>query len=78
LKKREATAMAKNKTELREWISNGFTRVEDVAYVGLGMVLAMTALVLLVILALSAGQAILSANLPQKIVRGCLIKACSF
>jgi uncharacterized membrane protein (DUF373 family) len=69
LKKREATAMAKNKTELREWISNGFTRVEDVAYVGLGMVLAMSALVLLVILALSAGQAILSANLPQKIVR---------
>jgi hypothetical protein len=29
--------MAKTKTELREWISNGFTRVEDVAYVGLGL-----------------------------------------
>ena len=34
--------MAKTKTELREWISNGFTRVEDVAYVGLGLVLAVT------------------------------------
>ena len=28
--------MAKTKTELREWISSGFTRVEDVAYVGGG------------------------------------------
>jgi hypothetical protein len=26
--------MAKTKTELCEWISSGFTRVEDVAYVG--------------------------------------------
>jgi hypothetical protein len=39
--------MAKTKTELREWISSGFTRVEDVAYVGLGLVLAVSALVLL-------------------------------
>ena len=39
--------MAKAKTELREWISSGFTRVEDVAYVGLGLVLAVSALVLL-------------------------------
>ena len=61
--------MAKTKTELREWISSGFTRVEDVAYVGLGLVLAVSALVLLVIVALSLGQAIMSANLPQKIVR---------
>jgi len=61
--------MAKTKTELREWISSGFTRVEDVAYVGLGLVLAVAALVLLLIVALSLGQAIMSANLPQKIVR---------
>ena len=61
--------MAKTKTELREWISSGFTRVEDVAYVGLGLVLAVSALVLLVFLALSLGEAIMSANLPQKIVR---------
>jgi len=60
--------MAKAKTELREWISSGFTRVEDVAYVGLGLVLAVAALVLLVIVALSLGQAIMSANLTEKIV----------
>jgi len=61
--------VAKTKTELREWISSGFTRVEDVTYVGLGLVLAVSVLVLLVIVALSLGQAIISANLPQKIVR---------
>ena len=58
----------KTKTELREWISSGFTCVEDVAYVGLGLVLAVSALVMLVIVAISLGQAIMSANLPQKIV----------
>jgi len=61
--------VAKTKTELREWISSGFTRVEDVAYVGLGLVLAVSALILLVFLALSLGEAIISANLPVKIVR---------
>jgi hypothetical protein len=61
--------MAKTKTELREWISSGFTRVEDVAYVGLGLVLAVSALVLLVVEALSLGEAIMAANLPVKIVR---------
>jgi uncharacterized membrane protein (DUF373 family) len=61
--------MAKTKTELREWISNSFTRVEDVAYVGLGLVLAVSALVLLVFVAISLGEAIISANLPVKIVR---------
>ena len=61
--------MAKTKTELREWISSGFTRVEDVAYVGLGLVLAVSALVLLVFVAISLGEAIISANLPVKIVR---------
>ncbi len=42
---------------------------EDVAYVGLGLVLAVSALVLLVFVALSLGEAIISANLPVKIVR---------
>jgi hypothetical protein len=68
LKKGEVIAIVKTKTELREWISSGFTRVEDVAYVGLGLVLAVAALVLLVIVALSLGQAIMSANLTEKIV----------
>ena len=38
-------------------------------YVGLGLVLRVGALVLFVIVALSLGQAVISANLPQKIVR---------
>jgi uncharacterized membrane protein (DUF373 family) len=68
IEERSPAVVAKTKTELREWISSGFTRVEDVAYVGLGLVLAVSALVLLVIVALSLGQAIMSANLPEKIV----------
>jgi len=69
IEERNCAAMAKTKTELREWISSGFTRVEDVAYVGLGLVLAVSALALLVVVAISLVEAILSANLPVKIVR---------
>ena len=68
IEERSPAVVAKTKTELREWISSGFTRVEDVTYVGLGLVLAVSVLVLLVIVALSLGQAIMSANLPEKIV----------
>jgi hypothetical protein len=60
--------VAKTKTELREWISSGFTRVEDVAYVGLGLALAVSALVLLVTVVLSLGQAVIAANLSENIV----------
>lgn len=60
--------MPKAKTVLREWILSGFTRVEDVAYVVLGLILAISALGLLVTVALSLGQALLSVNLSEKIV----------
>lgn len=60
--------MVKPGTDLREWISTGFSRIEDVAYVGLGLVLAVSALVLLGSVALSLAQAIMSANLTEKIV----------
>jgi Phosphate-starvation-inducible E family len=60
--------MVKPGTDLREWISTGFTRVEDVAYVGLGLVLAVSALVLLGSVAHSLGRAILFENLSEKIV----------
>jgi uncharacterized membrane protein (DUF373 family) len=61
--------MAKiRKGELREWISAGFMRVEDVAYIGLGLILALSALVLLVTVAISLAQALAAANLPEKIV----------
>src|SRR5262245_16814216 len=56
--------MAKTETELREWISSGFTRFEDVS-----VCLDLAPLVRLIIVALSMGQVVISANLPQKIVR---------
>ena len=43
-------------------------RVEDVAYVGLGLVLAVGALVLLFTVAISLGQSVLGGNLSDKIV----------
>ena len=60
--------MAKSKTELREWISAGFTRVEDIAYVVLGLILAVSAIGLLGTVAVALGQALLSASLSEKIV----------
>jgi uncharacterized membrane protein (DUF373 family) len=60
--------MVKPGTDLREWISTGFSRIEDVAYVGLGLVLAVSALVLLGSVAHSLGRAILFENLSEKIV----------
>ena len=60
--------MAKTKTELREWISSGFTRVEDVAYIALGLILAVSAMALVGTVALALGQALLAANLSDKIV----------
>jgi uncharacterized membrane protein (DUF373 family) len=61
--------MAKaNRTDLREWISAGFMRVEDIAYVGLGIVLAVGALMLLVTVAISLGESLLAGNLRDKIV----------
>jgi len=60
--------VAKTKTELREWISSGFIRVEDVAYVALGLILAVSAMGLLGTVTLALGQALLAANLSEKIV----------
>jgi hypothetical protein len=68
LKEGEAAVVTKTKTDLREWISTGFSRIEDVAYVGLGLVLAVSALVLLGSVAHSLGRAILFENLSEKIV----------
>lgn len=61
--------MAKiRKEQLRESISTAFMRVEDVAYVGLALILAVSALVLLVTVGISLGKALLDANLSDKIV----------
>lgn len=60
--------MAKTKTELREWISSGFTRVEDIAYIALGIILAVSAMGLIGTLVLALGQALLAAKLSEQIV----------
>jgi uncharacterized membrane protein (DUF373 family) len=57
-----------NKTDMREWISTGFTRVEDVVYVGLGVLLAGGALFLLIKLSLHFAELFAAPDLKQGIV----------
>jgi uncharacterized membrane protein (DUF373 family) len=52
----------------RERIARGFTLVEDVVYVGLGLLLAGGALVLLVSLVVSFGRGLLAGTLPGSII----------
>jgi uncharacterized membrane protein (DUF373 family) len=53
---------------VREWIAAGFTRAEDVVYIGLALLLAVSALTLLAATAYSAGQALLTGELPARVV----------
>ena len=53
---------------LREWISLGFTRVEDLVYIGLGVLLASSALVLLGAGAFNFWQGLMKGTLSQDIV----------
>jgi phosphate starvation-inducible membrane PsiE len=52
----------------RESITRGFIRVEDAVYVGLGMLLAAIALVMLVAVAVAFVQALLGGTLPDHAV----------
>jgi len=52
----------------RDWVSKQFTRVEDVVYVGLAIVLAASALVLLVEAAIQFGSSVFAAKLSTHIV----------
>jgi Phosphate-starvation-inducible E family len=54
--------------DVREWIAAGFTRAEDVVYIGLALLLAVSALTLLAAIAYSAGQALLTGELPARVV----------
>jgi uncharacterized membrane protein (DUF373 family) len=49
---------------LREWISRQFTRVEDVVYVGLGILLAASAATLMVVAAVGFGRSLFSGSFP--------------
>ncbi len=52
----------------RQWVARGFTAVEDIVYVGLGILLAASALVLLVSGVISLGQNLTAVSLPTNIV----------
>ncbi|HVG75899.1 MAG TPA: phosphate-starvation-inducible PsiE family protein, partial [Thermoleophilaceae bacterium] len=53
---------------VRERIAQSFTRVEDIVYVGLGMLLAAGALILLVNAGIMLGRQVLSAAMPAPII----------
>jgi hypothetical protein len=53
---------------LRDWLAQGFTRVEDVVYIGLGVMLAGSALALLVDGLIGFGQAVLAGELVARVV----------
>src|SRR5436309_12396267 len=52
----------------RTWVSRGFTWIEDVVYLGLGLLLGGSALVLLVIGGISFGQSVLNGTLADTII----------
>jgi uncharacterized membrane protein (DUF373 family) len=54
----------KDEPGTREWISRQFTRVEDVVYVGLGILLAASAAALMVVAAIGFGRSLLSGSFP--------------
>jgi uncharacterized membrane protein (DUF373 family) len=55
-------------SRLRAWVAKGFTRVEDVVYVGLGVLLAASALMLLAYGAYEFGVALLGGHLPGRAI----------
>ena len=56
-------------SNLRQSISTTFTRIEDVVYVGLGVLLAASAVSLLVAVAVNFGQGVLSGDLRKIVVQ---------
>lgn len=64
----EAKSAKPTPRETREWIAAAFTRAEDVVYVGLAVLLAVNALVLLVATAVGTAQALLTGELPSQVV----------
>src|SRR5262245_54639833 len=52
----------------RSWVARGFTRIEDLVYVGLGLLLAATAIGLLVQGAVDFGTKVFSGALASQVV----------
>jgi uncharacterized membrane protein (DUF373 family) len=62
------SAAARKPEALRLTIARGFTRVEDVVYIGLGVLLGLSAAALLVNVAIGFGRSVLSGASSQSIV----------
>jgi hypothetical protein len=62
--------VAKNaeRPDVREWVARAFTRVEDVVYVSLGVLLAAIALALLLHAVLTFGQAVMARDVAGRVV----------
>lgn len=58
----------KNQTRTRQWIARGFSAVEDVVYIGLGIILASAAIVLLGSAVISFGQSLMANSLYTDII----------
>ena len=54
--------------DAREWVARAFTRAEDIVYVGVGVLLAASALALLVTTAAGFVQSVLSGALSARVV----------
>lgn len=59
---------AKQREGAREWLAKGFTRAEDIVYIGLGLLLAASALSLLVTEIFYFASYLLAGTLAEKIV----------
>ena len=58
----------RNDEDTREWVARAFTHAEDVVYVGVGVLLAASALALLVTSAIGFVQSLLTGALPARVV----------
>lgn len=67
--KDKALTSSPTESRARVWIARGFSGVEDLVYIGLGLLLAGSAIVLLVSTFMSFGQSLLSGQITSNIIR---------
>jgi phosphate starvation-inducible membrane PsiE len=61
-------AAGKQEEQSRAWIARGFTHVEDIVYVGLGVLLAGSAVALLVAGAIDLGRSVVDATVSDRVI----------
>ena len=60
--------VAKSQPDKRAWVARAFTLIEDIVYIGLGVLLAVSSIVLLATGIVDFVQNLLSGSFPQQIV----------